>query len=46
MRKFIVGSLYTFQADDEAHAVEQYLDAIEPGAEVDVNFIQEIKTDH
>jgi hypothetical protein len=45
MRKFRVGSLYEFHAEDEAHAIEQYLDAIEPGAEVDVNFCVEIGTD-
>jgi hypothetical protein len=39
MKKYTIGNVYTFLADDEAHAVEQYLDAVTGLDAVEVNYI-------
>lgn len=39
MKKYMIGNVHTFLADDEDHAVEQYLDAVRDLGASEVNYI-------
>ncbi len=44
MKRYAVGNVYTFEAEDEDHAIEQYLDLL-VDVDIDANFLMEVEND-